>query len=126
MIDIMPVKETMRSVVVNRGEKMILNCTCFTECNGQWSGPNTIYLPNSGDFIPYTQGMDLNPRLKKSKYRIFGGYDTQTCNLQIINFLSGDDGVYKCEYVNSSTVYIAVYNVSAASEYNVLLSKTSY
>ncbi|CAC5383255.1 DCC [Mytilus coruscus] len=106
-------KETIQSVLVNRGENLILNCTCFNECNGQWSGPNTLLVPNAGTFIPYTQGMDLNQRLHKSKYSIFGGYDTHKCNLQVTNFLSDDDGTYTCEYVHSSTVYTDVYNIFA-------------
>lgn len=69
-IDNMPLKETTQSVLINRGENLILNCTCYNECNGQWSGPNTIALLNAGDFIPYTQGLDLNRRLHKSKYSI--------------------------------------------------------
>lgn len=117
-IDNMQSKETRQSVLVNRRENLILNCTCFNECNGQWSGPNTISVPNAGDCIPYTQGMNLNPRLNKSKYRINGGYNIHKCNLLITSFITFDDGVYKCEYVHASTLYIDVYNVSSTSKYN--------
>lgn len=116
-LDNMLAKETVQSVVVNRGDNLILNCTCFNECNGQWSGPNTILVPNAGAFIPYTQGLNLNPRLNQSKYRVFGGYDTKKCNLHITKFVSDDDGAYQCQYVQFSTVYTDVYHIFTTSTY---------
>ncbi|XP_076089058.1 uncharacterized protein LOC143059445 [Mytilus galloprovincialis] len=109
VISQMKCETTVQVMNVNHGENLILNCTCFNKTNGQWIGPNKS--PTADKFIPYTQGTELNPNLNKSKYRVDGGYDINECNLQIMNFLSDDEGLYKCHYIDSLTVHVHSYNI---------------
>ncbi|CAC5383258.1 unnamed protein product [Mytilus coruscus] len=105
--------ETQHIVYVNHGDGVMLSCTCFDDYSSQWLGPNKISGPNTGYFMPSILGKKLNQKLNQSKYRLFSEYDTHKCCLQITNFLSDDDGAYKCLYVNSSIIYINVFIVSA-------------
>ncbi|XP_052079795.1 uncharacterized protein LOC127717956 [Mytilus californianus] len=111
----MPCKKTRHALVVKAGYSLILNCTCFDKTNGKWTGPSKTSSSAADHYMPYTLGTDLNPSLQKSKYMIFGGYDVKKCNLKITNFMSDDDGTYMCQYINSSTIYIDVYNVVATN-----------
>lgn len=120
IIDHIQCKQTRQTLFVKSGDNLILNCTCFDKTNGQWTGPNKRASMASYQNIPYTQGTELNPRLNKSKYMVFGGYDDYKCYLKIINFLSDDDGTYMCWYSSLSTIYIEEYNVVARSRLNVL------
>lgn len=111
---------TEQFINVNNGENLILNCTCFNKTNGQWIGPNlspNLYA-TADNFIPYTQGLELSPNLDRSKVRVFGGYNINECNLQIMNFSSDDDGLYKCQYIDALTAHMHAYNVVAISKYN--------
>lgn len=115
----MKCKTTEQFIGINHGENLMLNCTCFNKTNGQWIGPNkspTLYT-TADKLIPYTQGLELNPDLNRSKFRVLGGYDIKECKLQIMNFVSDDEGIYKCQYTDSSTVYIHRYNVVAISKF---------
>lgn len=106
------------SLYVKIGENLILNCTCFGKSNGQWIGPNRIFVNTTGDhFMPYSQGKKLNPILNKSKFRVVGDYHNKICNLKILNFLSYDEGTYKCNYIDSGAVYIHTYNVLTARKF---------
>lgn len=111
-------KETQHIVNVSHGGNVMLNCTCFDDYNSQWLGPNKISGFNTGSFMPYIQGKTLNKILNQSKYRLLSEHHTHKCSLQITNFLSDDDGVYKCLYMNSSIIYVNVFIVSATREYN--------
>ncbi|CAC5383259.1 unnamed protein product [Mytilus coruscus] len=111
----MPCKKTLRSVFFISGDSLVLNCTCFTKSNGQWTGPKKRPSSASDHYIPYTHGTDLNPSLNKLKYIVFGGYDDNKCYLKITNFTSDDDGTYTCQYINSETIHIDVNNVVATN-----------
>lgn len=119
----MPCKMTVRSLYVNIGENLILNCTCASTNNGQWIGPDRSFINTTGDhFMPYTQGREMNPKLDKSKFRVVGNINNTKCNLEILNFLSDDEGTYKCQYVDSDAdaVNIHKYNVLKARMYCIL------
>ncbi|VDI30499.1 Hypothetical predicted protein [Mytilus galloprovincialis] len=116
----MPCIEVKKALFVTAGEDLTLYCSCFNKTNGQWSGPNKQLLLNSnvGKWIPYALGIELNPKLNKSKYRIYGGYDVKQCNLVITNFLKEDDGTYTCQYIMNkvpSTVFLHIYYIVATS-----------
>lgn len=123
----MPCKKIEKSLHVRAGDNITLNCSCFNNKNGQWSGPNKQSLldPTAGGLIPYTLGTELNTKLNKSKYRIYGGYDVKQCNLMITNFLEEDYGKYICQYIlnmNPSTIFLHVYFIVAASKYPLLIT----
>lgn len=119
----MPCKMTVMSLYVKIGENLIMNCTCFGQSNGQWIGPNRTFVNTTGDHsMPYSQGKELNPVLKKSKFRVVGDYHNTICNLKILNFLSDDEGTYKCQYIDSDAVNIHKYNVLTARKFHILTS----
>lgn len=110
----MPCKMTVRSLYVDIGENLILNCTCFSKTNSQWIGPNRSFLNTTGDhFMPYTQGRKMNPKFDKSKFRVVGNINNTKCNLEISKFLSDDEGSYECYYIDSATINIDKYKLKA-------------
>lgn len=115
----MPCKQTLIALHVKAGDNLLLNCSCFNKNNGQWSGPNKTRASAVDHFISYTHGQELNPRLNRSKYVVFGGYEDKICYFMIRNFMSDDDGIYKCRYISSSTIYIYEYKITATSKYNL-------
>ncbi|CAC5393288.1 IGDCC4 [Mytilus coruscus] len=64
------------------------------------------------DQVPYSEGLDLNPKLDEAKFMVVGSYNTRVCNLQIKNFSKEEDGKYCCHHLVFATVYINVYNVA--------------
>lgn len=115
----MPCEKTLHALHVKAGDNLILNCTCFNKNNGQWTGPNKTSSSATDHYITYTYGTELNPRLNKSKYIVFGGYEDKLCYFIIKNFTSDDDGEYICRYTSSLSIYIDAYKIVANSEFNL-------
>lgn len=109
------------------GDTVVLNCTCTTQTNGLWNGPNNSASRTKDideeQLIPYSQGLLLNPKLDFRKYHIVGSYKNKTCNLLIKKFSSNDEGKYHCQYVENDTTNSCFYRVHIQSRYSVFIIK---
>ncbi|XP_063418428.1 uncharacterized protein LOC134701226 [Mytilus trossulus] len=108
---------TDRRIFVGRNETVILNCTCFNKNESSW---RVLKYPRvtareidaiDEPYIPYTEGLLLNPKLMNSNIDIVGDYKSGECNLIIRNFSNHDEGTYKCEYWKNGNIYIDTYHV---------------
>ncbi|CAC5393281.1 unnamed protein product [Mytilus coruscus] len=84
----------IQEVLVRTGDTIILNCTCISQINGNWVGPNRssskINSFNEEKLIPYTEGFRVNKKLNISNINVVGRYENRTCNL-VIKEISIDD-----------------------------------
>lgn len=74
------------------------------------------------DQVPYSEGLDLNPKLNEAKFMVVGNYNTRVCNLKIKNFSKEEDGKYCCHHLVLAKVYINVYNVAVKRNYILKMS----
>ncbi|CAC5383226.1 unnamed protein product [Mytilus coruscus] len=112
---ILDVIGNIQEVLVRTGDTIILNCTCISQINGNWVGPNrssskTISF-NEEKLIPYTEGFRVNKKLNISNINVVGSYENRTCNLVITKFSTDDEGKYKCQYVENNITNSRVYKV---------------
>lgn len=107
-------------MLVRSGDTVILNCTCISQTNGNWVGPNKLSSKTNKlkeeRLIPYTEGFRVNKQLNLSKINVVGSYENRTCNLMIKEFSIDDEGTYKCQYVENHTTNNYVYKVLLTSE----------
>ncbi|XP_071149213.1 cell adhesion molecule DSCAM-like [Mytilus edulis] len=107
----------IKNVFVNKNGTICLNCTCFSQSESSWRVLKTSTEIKLGVtereqfYIPYNQGLLLNPKLKNSNINISGDYESGECNLIITHFSAADTGTYKCEYWESGCIKIDTYNV---------------
>lgn len=112
-----------KSIFVSTQETVVFNCTCFNQNESTWRVSKRyeeIRLDtNESDkqYIPYTQGLLLNPNLKNQNIYIIGDYKRGECNLIVRNFTTDDTGTYKCEYWEAGKIVIDTYNVYLQSKY---------
>ncbi|CAG2229375.1 unnamed protein product [Mytilus edulis] len=108
---------TDRRIFVGRNETVILNCTCFNKNESSWrvlKYPRvTARETDATDerYIPYTQGLLLNPKLMNSNIDIVGDNKSGECNLIIRNFSNYDEGTYKCDFWKNGNIYTDTYHV---------------
>lgn len=126
-ITVLKFSGNIQKVLVKTGDTVVLNCTCTTQTNGHWNGPNKS-APSMKDteeeqLIPYSQGILLNPKLDLLKHYIVGSYKNRTCNLMIKKFASNDEGKYRCQYVENDTTISLFYRVIIQSKYLVYIIK---
>ncbi|CAC5393297.1 unnamed protein product [Mytilus coruscus] len=106
-----------KSIFVGNQEIVVLNCPCFYQNESTFRvlkrSAEIVQDTNATDqlYIPYTQGLLLNPKLKNSNINISGDYERGECNLIIRNFSADDTGIYRCEYWDNGNVCIDTYNV---------------
>ncbi|VDI50285.1 Hypothetical predicted protein [Mytilus galloprovincialis] len=123
---------TDRRIFVGRNETVILNCTCFNKNESSW---RVLKYPRvtareidaiDEPYIPYTEGLLLNPKLMNSNIDIVGDYKSGECNLIIRNFLNHDEGTYKCEYWKNGNIYIDTYHVQIRNPVVMEITYTNF
>ncbi|CAC5393260.1 NCAM [Mytilus coruscus] len=110
-----------KDVFVRRYGTIALNCKCFYQNESTWRVLKTSKVRPVDTtvteklYIPYTQGLLLNPKLKHTNIDIIGNYISSECNLIIRNFSNDDVGIYRCEYWENGSIYIDTYVVNIQS-----------
>ncbi|CAC5383236.1 unnamed protein product [Mytilus coruscus] len=121
-----------RKVFVGRNETVILNCTCFNQNESSWrvlkkTRVTAIDTDATDEFyIPYTQGLLLNPKLINSNIDIVGNYKSGECNLIIRHFSNYDEGTYKCEYWENGNIDIDTYHVQIRNPLVMEITYTNF
>lgn len=109
--------EIVKELSVDEGSSVILNCSCKSESKITWYGPSKpTTSSDEGEkyLILYTDGCDLDPDFYRTNINFICNNATEECNLEISNFSSIDEGVYKCLTSNFTA---HVYNVFVKSKY---------
>lgn len=105
------------TLLVDSGDTLVLNCTCFCANESLWEGPyGSEAMPNESVLMAYSNGLQMNPDLTLTNIAIYGDYTRGMCHLQIKNFSTFNDGIYQCIFVLSGTINIQRYNVFKKSK----------
>lgn len=103
------------------GDTIIFNCTCISQINGNWVGPNRSSSKSNSLYeeklISYTEGFRLNRKLNIPNINVVGSYETRTCNLVITKCSTADEGKYKCQYIENHITNSHVYKVMLQSRF---------
>lgn len=103
------------TLFVDNGDTFVLNCTCFSEGESSWKGPDG----NDTVLTAYSAGVTINPYFNVTNIVIYGNYTIGKCHLKIENYSTANDGIYECSYIRSGNLHIQRYNVFSRSKLNV-------
>lgn len=116
--DDVPYKKYYTKIFVEKGENIVLNCTCHLHNETSWSGPkiSSITKMDKYEEEPYTSGLLLNPKLYDLNIDIIGYNESDECSLLVRNISENSEGSYTCEYWKSGIVYIHKFIVHLESK----------
>ncbi|CAC5393252.1 [Mytilus coruscus] len=104
---------TYTLIFVEKGENVVLNCTCSIHNESACSGPkiSSVTKIDKNEDEPYTAGLMLKPKLHNLNVDVIGDYECDGCSLIVRNFSEIGVGNYICEYWKSGIVYIHNFTV---------------
>lgn len=111
-------KQNYTRIFVEKGDTVVLNCTCGLHNESLWSGPkiSSITIMDKNVEETYAAGLMISPKLHDLNVDIIGDNKSNECSLIVRNFSEVGMGHYICEHWKSGIFYSHNFTVHLKSK----------